>query len=68
MKISFIGAGSVAFTTAVLSDLTTYPAFSNAEICLMDIDEYHLTKVRECVEYIKRERKVDIKNYRHHKP
>lgn len=61
MKISFIGAGSVSFTTAVLCDLTTYPAFNDAEICLMDIDEYHLDKVRECVERIKRDRKVNIK-------
>lgn len=60
MKLSFIGAGSVSFTTAVLSDLTTYPAFRHAEICLMDIDKYHLTKVRECAERIKRERNVDI--------
>ena len=38
-KITFIGAGSVQFTTAVVKDITTYPALDTAEICLMDIDE-----------------------------
>ncbi|MEE1046858.1 MAG: hypothetical protein U0M60_05485, partial [Clostridia bacterium] len=34
-KITFIGAGSVQFTTAVVKDITTYPALDTAEICLM---------------------------------
>ncbi|MBQ3864925.1 MAG: alpha-glucosidase/alpha-galactosidase [Clostridia bacterium] len=54
-KITFIGAGSVQFTTAVLKDLTTYPALDQAEICLMDINEYRLKRISECVEKIRRE-------------
>ncbi len=61
MKITFIGAGSISFTTAVVSDMTLYPAFNDAQICLMDINEYHLQKVTECVERIKRDRKSNIK-------
>ena len=38
-KITFIGAGSVGFTTAVVKDITTYSALNAAEICLMDINE-----------------------------
>ena len=59
-KISFIGAGSVQFTTAVVKDITTYPALDTAEICLMDLDEYRLGKITECVEKIKREMDSDI--------
>lgn len=58
MKITFIGAGSISFTTAVISDLTMFPAFKDAELCLMDINEYHLKKVTECVERIVMERKT----------
>ena len=54
-KIVFIGAGSVSFTTAVVKDLTTFPALNTAEICLMDIDEYRLHRITECVERIKRD-------------
>lgn len=54
-KITFIGAGSVQFTTAVVKDITTYPALDQAEICLMDIDPYHLQEITRCVEYIRRE-------------
>ena len=59
-KISFIGAGSVNFTTAVVKDITTYTALNNAEICLMDIDEYRLDKITKCVERIKKEMESDI--------
>ncbi len=55
MKISFIGAGSVQFTTAVVKDLATFPAFNETEICLMDINEDHLKKITACVEKIKAE-------------
>lgn len=55
MKIAFIGAGSVSFTTAVVKDITTYPALNEAEICLMDLDEYRLNRINECVERIKSE-------------
>lgn len=56
MKITFIGAGSVQFTTGVINDLTTYPAFNNSQICLMDIDKHRLEKITECVERINNEK------------
>ena len=55
-KITFIGAGSINFTTAVLSDLTTYPAFDDSFICLMDINPYRLEQIVRCAERIKNER------------
>lgn len=61
MKISFIGAGSVQFTTAVVKDLATFPAFNDAEICLMDINEDHLEKITKCVEKIKKEMNANFK-------
>ena len=59
-KISFIGAGSVQFTTKVVRDITTYPALDSSEICLMDINEYRLKKITECVKRIKREMNSNI--------
>lgn len=61
MKISFIGAGSVQFTTAVVHDITTYSALDAAEICLMDIDGYRLKRITECVERIKSEMDSNIR-------
>lgn len=55
MKITFIGAGSVQFTTKVVQDITTFPALDCAEICLMDINKYHLERITECVNRIKKE-------------
>ncbi len=54
-KISFIGAGSVQFATAVVKDITTYPALDDSQICLMDVDSYKLSKITECVQHIKEE-------------
>lgn len=51
-KIAFIGAGSVQFTTAVVRDMLTFPAFSDMTIALMDIDRGHLEKITRCVEKI----------------
>ena len=59
-KITFIGAGSVSFTVGLVKDLATFPAFRDATICLMDINEYRLGKITECVERIKREMEVDF--------
>ena len=59
-KITFIGAGSVQFTTAVVKDITTFPAFNEAHICLMDTNEYRLEKIKECVNRIKKEMNSDI--------
>lgn len=60
-KFAFIGAGSVQFTTKVVKDLTTFPAFDDAEICLMDIDPDHLRKIEKCVQRIKTEMKSGIR-------
>ena len=54
-KIVLIGAGSVQFTTAVVKDITTYPALDSSEICLMDTNEYRLKEITKCVERIKTE-------------
>lgn len=54
-KISFIGAGSVGFTTKVVKDITTFPALDDAEICLMDLDSYRLGEIKKCIERIKSE-------------
>jgi len=59
-KISFIGAGSVGFTTAVIKDITTFPALDSAKICLMDIDEYRLNKITQCIHRIKKEMNSNI--------
>lgn len=60
-KVAFIGAGSVQFTTSVVKDLATYPAFYDAHICLMDINAYNLKEITKCVERIKKEMEVDFK-------
>ena len=52
-KITFIGAGSIGFTTALVKDITTYPALDSVEICLMDINEYRLGEIKKCVQRIK---------------
>ena len=59
-KISFIGAGSVQFTTAVVKDITTYPALDGSEICLMDVNEYRLGEITRCVRRIKDDMDSDI--------
>ncbi len=58
-KICFIGAGSVQFTRDLVRDLMTFPAFDDAEIALLDIDDTRLDIAAEAV------RKI-IKNGGHH--
>ena len=55
LKITFLGAGSVQFTTAVVKDICTFPALNTAEICLMDINAYRLTEITKCVSRLKEE-------------
>ena len=59
-KIVFIGAGSVHFTTSVVQDLATYPAFYDAHIALVDINPHHLSEIKRCIERINRDRKVNF--------
>lgn len=51
-KFAFIGAGSFVFTRNIVRDLLTFPAFEDAELCLMDIDEARLERITRAVEKI----------------
>ncbi len=51
-KITFIGAGSLGFTRGLVRDILTFPAFADAHICLMDIDEKRLAYARRGAEKI----------------
>ena len=52
-KIVFIGSGSFSFTRNVVKDLLTFPAFSDAEIALVDIDPKRLEYSKRVCEHIK---------------
>ena len=48
-KMAFIGAGSFGFTRALVRDILSFPAFSDATIALMDIDPERLDAIyRAC--------------------
>jgi len=49
-KFTFIGAGSLGFTQALARDIMTFPAFNDAELCLMDIHEGRLEYAKKAVE------------------
>ena len=51
-KFAFIGAGSFVFTRNLVRDILTYPAFQDAEICLMDVDAARLDYIRRAVSFI----------------
>jgi alpha-galactosidase len=51
-KIAFIGAGSFGFTRGLVKDILSFPAFADAEIALMDIDDERLSYSRKAVERI----------------
>lgn len=46
MKIAFIGAGSLQFTTSCVRDLLCFQAFKECEFALMDINAENLKKNR----------------------
>ncbi|MEM3389324.1 MAG: hypothetical protein QW491_07925, partial [Thermoproteota archaeon] len=46
-KIVFIGAGSVVFARTLISDILSYPALRESELCLMDIDAERLKMIFE---------------------
>jgi len=54
-ETAFIGVGSAGFTTAPVRDPVTFPAFDTAELCLTDVNGYHLRHITKRVERIKRE-------------
>ncbi len=53
-KITFIGAGSLEFTTSLVRDMLTFPLLENATISLMDIHperlDYALQSVRKLIQ------------------
>ena len=51
-KIAFIGAGSLQFTSSCVRDLLTFPAFSECEFALMDINPENLKNIKRVVERI----------------
>lgn len=53
-KFAFIGGGSFGFTRALVRDILTFPAFRDAEIALMDIDEERLGFIKAACEKIVR--------------
>ena len=57
-KIAFIGAGSFGFTRTLVKDILSFPAFSDAEIALMDIDEKRLSYIEKACRRI-----VETGNY-----
>ena len=60
-KFAFIGGGSFAFTRTLVKDLLTFPAFQDAEIALMDIDEERLDYIKRACEKIVRAGKYPAK-------
>jgi alpha-galactosidase len=49
-KITFIGAGSLGFTTTLVRDILTFPLLEDAQIALMDIDPERLAFSHQSVE------------------
>ncbi len=60
-KFAFIGGGSFGFTRALVRDILTFPAFRDAEIALMDIDEERLGYIKTACEKIVRVGKYPAK-------
>jgi len=54
-KFAFIGAGSLQFTSSCVRDLLTFPAFSECEFALMDLNSDNLKSIEAVVERIIRE-------------
>ncbi len=46
-KFAFIGAGSLQFTSSCIRDLLTFPAFSECEFALMDINADNLKNIEK---------------------
>lgn len=53
MKFTFIGAGSLQFTSSCMRDLLTFESFRDCEICLMDTDAHNLKRISEICEKIR---------------
>ncbi|MCJ7583366.1 MAG: alpha-glucosidase/alpha-galactosidase, partial [Anaerolineales bacterium] len=48
-KITFIGAGSLGFTSKLVRDILTFPLLEDANIVLMDISPDRLEFARQAV-------------------
>ena len=57
-KITFIGAGSLAFTRALARDMLTFPLLEDATLSLMDINAERLEFAQKAVQRI-----IDLGNY-----
>ncbi|MDR0313201.1 MAG: alpha-glucosidase/alpha-galactosidase, partial [Treponema sp.] len=51
-KFAFIGAGSFGFTRGLVRDILSFPAFQDAVIALMDIDDARLDYITRAVQKI----------------
>ena len=51
-KIVFIGSGSIGFTRKLAKDVLSFPAFSDCEIALMDLNAENLELSRQAVQRI----------------
>lgn len=51
-KFAFIGGGSFGFTRKLVKDILSFPAFADAEIALMDIDEERLDYIKRACDKI----------------
>lgn len=52
IKIAFIGAGSLQFTSKCVRDMLTFPAFKKCEFVLMDINRENLENITKVVRKI----------------
>jgi len=57
-RITFIGAGSLGFTRALVRDILTFPILKGSTLVLMDIDKERLAFARKAVQSI-----IDRGNY-----
>ncbi|MBE6590727.1 MAG: alpha-galactosidase [Ruminococcaceae bacterium] len=57
-KFAFIGGGSFGFTRTLVRDILTFPAFRDAHIALMDIDEERLGYIKKACDKL-----VELGNY-----
>ncbi len=51
-KFAFIGAGSFCFTRGLVRDILSFPALSDSELCLMDVNPERLSYIKTAVERI----------------
>jgi len=51
-KITFIGAGSMVFSTTLVGDILSFDALEDSEIALMDIDDHRLEQTRRVADAI----------------